>query len=137
MIVLDEQLLGRDIETEIRGWYSGTVYFITDLRPFTVIKDDAVPGLLCRHKHSVFVTINEKDFWKKAAADNRYCIVCFSLSDSRACEIPQMLRSVFRCPEFNTKAKRAGKIIRVTRKEISYYTSGYGKIKAVFVPNVF
>ncbi|MBI5650489.1 MAG: hypothetical protein HZC40_08605 [Chloroflexi bacterium] len=39
MIVLDEQLLGRNIEVEIARWYRGTVCFITDLRPNTIIKD--------------------------------------------------------------------------------------------------
>jgi len=38
MIVLDEQLLGRDLEIEIAHWYRGVVCFITDLRPNIVIK---------------------------------------------------------------------------------------------------
>ena len=46
MIVLDEQLLGRDIENQIAHWYQGAVCFIIDLRPDTVIKDDAIPRLL-------------------------------------------------------------------------------------------
>lgn len=43
MIALDEQLLGGEIEREIVKWYRGAVQFITDLRPNTVIKDDAIP----------------------------------------------------------------------------------------------
>jgi hypothetical protein len=35
MIVLDEQLLGRDLDAQIAKWYRGTVCFITDLRPNT------------------------------------------------------------------------------------------------------
>lgn len=46
MIVLDEQLLGRGIEHDIARWYRGKVQFITELRPHTVIKDDAIPTLL-------------------------------------------------------------------------------------------
>ena len=46
MIILDEQLLGRNLEQEIAAWYRGTVRFITDLRPNSVIKDDAIPVLL-------------------------------------------------------------------------------------------
>jgi hypothetical protein len=37
MIVLDEQLLGRGLERDITQWYRGTVQFITDLRPHTII----------------------------------------------------------------------------------------------------
>jgi hypothetical protein len=43
MIILDEQLLGRGLEQKIEAWYRGSVRFITDLRPNTVIKDDAIP----------------------------------------------------------------------------------------------
>jgi hypothetical protein len=122
MIVLDEQLLGRNIELEIAKWYRGAVRFIIDLRPQTVIKDDAIPGLLRQQKQPIFVTINEKDFWRKVAIDNQYGVVCFTLPDSRINEIPQTLRTLLCQPEFNTKAKRMSKVIRVTDKEISYYT---------------
>ena len=121
MIVLDEQLLGRSIELEITKWYRGKVLFITDLRPYTVIKDDAIPELLRQQNQPTFVTINEKDFWQKVAIDTHYCVVCFTLPDSRAHEISQTLRLLFRQPEFKTKAKRMGKVIRITDKEISYY----------------
>jgi hypothetical protein len=78
MIVLDEQLLGRNLELDIVRWYRGTVSFIVDLRPHTVIKDDAIPELLRRQSQPTFVTINEQDFWRKIAADTRYCVVCFA-----------------------------------------------------------
>jgi len=67
MIVLDEQLLGRNLEVEITKWYQGTVRFIMDLRPNTVIKDDAIPALLRAQNQPTFVTINERDFWKMSA----------------------------------------------------------------------
>ena len=44
MIILDEQLLGRGIESDIAQWYRGTVQFLTDLRLHTIIKDDAIQG---------------------------------------------------------------------------------------------
>jgi hypothetical protein len=46
MLVLDEQLSGRDLETVLGRWYPGPVLFITELRPGTVIKDDVIPVLL-------------------------------------------------------------------------------------------
>jgi predicted ATPase len=88
MIVLDEQLLGRGLERDFAQWYRGTVQFITDLRPHTLIKDEAIPVLLRRQAQPTFVTINERDFWRQVATDQRYCIVCFVLSDARAREIP-------------------------------------------------
>jgi hypothetical protein len=131
MIVLDEQLLGREIEREIAKWYRGAVQFITDLRPNPVIKDDAIPVLLRQQNQPTFVTINEKDFWQKVIIDNRYCVICFALPDSRAIEIPTSLRSVFRYPEFRTKAKRMGKVIRVTAEAIYYYTLHETQVKAI------
>ncbi|ODS34557.1 MAG: hypothetical protein SCARUB_00292 [Candidatus Scalindua rubra] len=122
MIVLDEQLLGRNIEVEIAKWYRGAVQFISDLRPNTVIKDDAIPELLRQQNQPSFVTINETDFWRKVTIDKRYFIICFVLSDSRAGEIPHSLRSLLRRSEFNTKAKRMGKVTRVKSEEIDYYT---------------
>lgn len=48
MIVLDEQLLGRDLEQDIARWYRGPVQFVIDLRPHSVITDEAIPDLLRR-----------------------------------------------------------------------------------------
>ncbi|CAA9301650.1 MAG: hypothetical protein AVDCRST_MAG93-4647 [uncultured Chloroflexia bacterium] len=62
MIVLDEQLLGRNLEVLISSWYPGAVVYITDLRPHTVIKDDMIPALLRQQSQPTFVTINVIDF---------------------------------------------------------------------------
>lgn len=123
MIVLDEQLLGRHIEHAIERWYHGTVRFIVDLRPHTVIKDEMIPALLRQQNQPTFVTINESDFWRKVTADRRYCVVCFTLPDWRTREIPAALRALFQRPELRTKGYRMGKVIRVTDEGISYYTS--------------
>ncbi len=69
MIVLDEQLLGLNLDQDIASWYAGAVLFITDLRPGTIIKDDAIPALLRRQQQPTFVTINERDFWRKVTID--------------------------------------------------------------------
>jgi hypothetical protein len=116
--------LGLNLELEISRWYRGAVHFITDLRPDSIIKDDAIPGLLRRQPQPTFVTINDRDFWRKVPPDSRYCVVCFALPDSRAVEISELLRALFRRPELRTKAKRMGRVVRVAGREISYYTSG-------------
>ena len=131
MIVLDEQLLGRDLEHDIARWYRGPVRFVIDLRPHSVIKDEVIPDLLRRQSRPTFVTINERDFWHRVAADRRYCFVCFSLPDSRVREIPQALRLLLRRPEFRTKAQRMGKILRVTTEEILYYTVDDRKVRTI------
>jgi len=131
MIVLDEQLLGRGLERDIAQWYRGTVQFVTDLRPHTIIKDEAIPVLLRRQAQPTFVTINERDFWRKVATDQRYCTVCFVLSDARVREIPLALRALLRRPELRTKAQRMGKIIRVTNNDLSYYTFSDRQVRTI------
>ena len=131
MIVLDEQLLGRHLEREIAQWYRGKIVYITDLRPHTVIKDDAIPRLLRQQNQPTFVTINEKDFWRKVAIDTQYCVICFTLPDSRVLEISQALRAVFHHKEFSTKAKRMGKVARVTDQDIRYYAFNERTLKSV------
>jgi predicted GTPase len=132
MIVLDEQLLGRNLEEEIARWYQGAVCFITDLRPNTVIKDDAIPKLLQQENQPTFVTINERDFWRKTALTHDFCVVCFTLPDSRAREIAALLKNLLRHSPFNTKKKRMGKVIRVTEQEVSYYGVDDKKIRTIF-----
>ena len=122
MLVLDEQLLGRDLETALASWYRGPVLFITDLRPATIIKDEAIPILLRQQRSATFLTINESDFWRKVSIDRHYCVVCFAQPDSQAGEIPDLLRAVFRHDQFRTKARRMGKVLRVTMSAVSYYT---------------
>lgn len=131
MIVLDEQLLGRDLETEIGHWYRGSVRFIIDLRPNTVIKDDAISKLLQQERYPTFVTINERDFWRKIQPNNRYCIVCFTLPDSRVHEISNSLRELLQHQDLNTRAKRMGKVIRVTEQAVTYYMVGNKEIQTV------
>jgi hypothetical protein len=131
MIVLDEQLLGRGLENTIARWYQGTVCFITDLRPHTVIKDDAIPRLLQQERQPTFVTINESDFWRKVDSNNRFCVVCFALPDSQAHEISPRLRLLLRRPAFSTKRQRMGKVVRVTNRQISYYTFDNKQIRVI------
>jgi hypothetical protein len=77
MIVLDEQLLGANLEQAIGKWYQGNVCFITDLRPNSIIKDEAIPMLLRKEAQPTFITINERDFWRKVAISEYFCIVDF------------------------------------------------------------
>ena len=123
MIVLDEQLLGRNLERLIGAWYPGAVRFITELRPRTVIKDDAIPSLLRAEPDASFVTINESDFWGVVEITDDFCVICFALPDSQVLLVPELLREVFNHPRFNTKASRMGCVIRVSKNAISFYTS--------------
>ncbi len=123
MLVLDEQLLGYDLELMINNWYPGAVRYITDLRPASVIKDDNISFLLHSQNQPVFVTINESDFWRKIEAHPHYCVICFVLPNSRAPEISNLLRALFQRVQFDSRAKRMGKVIHVSPSQaIRYYS---------------
>ncbi len=114
MIVLDEHLQSKGLEEAIRQWYAGAVISVLDLRPATVIKDEAIPALLAQQNQPTFVTINVTDFWKRIPASDGFCLVCFALTSSEIIQIPSLLRRLLRHPDFDTKAKRTGNVIRIT-----------------------
>lgn len=123
MIVLDEQLLGRQLDSTIAHWYRGHVVYITDLRPTTVIKDDAIPVLLRQSPQPTFVTINATDFWQRIPPEPYFCIVCCALSDPQVPLIPLLLRQLLHHPRIRTKAQRMGMMIRLSKRGAVYYTS--------------
>ena len=135
MILLDEQLLGRDLDISIKEWYQGKVRFINDLRPNTTIKDDAVPQLLqATKKHPAFITINVKDFWQKVAINNHFCVVCFRISDKQVLIIPKLLKSLFRELDFSKKKHRAGHVFRITDDGcVRYYTYADLKMRSLTI----
>ncbi|NOX60858.1 MAG: hypothetical protein GXP42_02755 [Chloroflexi bacterium] len=130
MIVVDENIHDRRIMDAILDWYPGKVVSITSLRPGTIIKDDAIPGLLLKTSQPTFVTINVEDFWKKVSAHDGYCIVTIALPVERSREAPLLLRRLFRSPPFNNRAKRMGKVIRLAATRIEYYGAD-GKVRVL------
>jgi hypothetical protein len=107
------------------------VRYITGLRPGTVIKDDAIPALLRQQRQPTFVTINEKDFWKKVEIDERFSVVCFDWPDSKASLISESLRDLFNRAEFSTKQARMGKVVRVSDASVSYYCDKRSEVVVV------
>jgi len=79
MIVLDENIHSRQNLAAIAEWYRGQVVSITQLRPGSVIRDDAIPALLQQLNRPSFVTTNVDDFWQIVQPHPLYCIVCISL----------------------------------------------------------
>jgi hypothetical protein len=123
MIVLDEQLLSYGIQASIARWYRGTVTDITQLRPHTVILDDAIPMLLRAVSRPTFVTINVTDFWRRVAPNARFCIVCCAVPHTRAQDVSDLLRRVLALEPFRTRSRRLGKVVRVSPQRVHYYTT--------------
>jgi len=124
MIILDEHLQSKGLEEAIQQWYAGAVINIVDLRPNTVIKDDAIPSLLAQQNQPTFVTINATDFWQRVSASEKFCVVCFAVTSSEIVQIPSLLRRLLRHCDFDTKAKRVGKVVRITSQgNMAFYST--------------
>lgn len=121
MIVLDEQLNDPALIKAINRWHTGQVITIKDARPNTQIYDEAIAALLHQLKRPIFVTINYADFWRKAPAHPRYCVICLKLSIERKREVPAVLRELFSLDEFATKRKLMGKVVSVSEGVVRYY----------------
>lgn len=123
MIVLDEQLHGRGLDVAIARWYRGRICTVTDLRPGSVIKDEAIPVLLHRQSNPTFVTINESDFWRKVPITDQFCVACFVMELSRAAEVAPLLRRLLATPGFKSKAERRGKVARIAPSAAYWYSA--------------
>jgi len=135
VIVLDENLQVLRLGNPIATWYPGRVCYIIDLDPGAVIKDEAVPTYLRQLRGATFVTTNVTDFWRRVRADARYGIVCLSLPNERLREVPNLLRRLFRLPELKTKAARMGKVVRVSRRQVQYYTVSDNSLRSLSIEN--
>ncbi|MDZ7361366.1 MAG: hypothetical protein ONB46_11655 [candidate division KSB1 bacterium] len=96
---------------------------IINLRPESLIKDDVIPTLPHKAVQPILVTMNVTDFWKKVRLHRNFCIVTLALTQDEIDEMPQLLRRLFRLPEFKTKASRMRKVVHVTHNHIEYYES--------------
>lgn len=133
MIVLDEQVSRENLRLSLK-WYPGRVRFVQELRPGTIIKDEAVPALLRRAHQPTFLTINVSDFWLRIPANPRFCILCFPLHIEQFREIPDLLRPVLRVPDFSTKAARMSKVALIRPGRIQFYCAGSTGVSEVRCP---
>ena len=131
-LVLDDQL-DRSVREHLARRYP-RVHFLRDLRPGTIIKDDAVPKLLRERRQCLFLTINQKHFWDVVEAHPRYSIVCFSLPDEKQGRIPDLLSRLFKVPGFHSTNERSGKVARLSTTSVTFYTRLAGNRHTLSLP---
>jgi hypothetical protein len=84
------------------------------------VLDERVPAILLSLKQPTFVTIDHS-FWNRELCHPHYGILYFSLSIREQDLIPDLLRALLRRPEFDTRAKRMGKVARISTAAIDYW----------------
>jgi len=107
---------------------------VRDLRIYEIVKDERVPVLLRELSSPTFITIDAAGFWHRQICNDAYCIIFFALTDSQQNLIPFLLRKLLRLPEFKTKAKRMGKVARVSLANVKYYKCGGDKLHVLNWP---
>jgi hypothetical protein len=79
--------------------------------------DDEIISLLHGLQRPTFFT-RDADFYERHLCHARYCLVCVAVEKS---ETAWFVRRLPRRPDFNTQAKRMGKVIRVSHAGVSFW----------------
>ena len=108
MIVLDEHFDEGLVLVPLSNRLKSRVVSVRELRPGTVIKDEAIPTLLGRYKNPTFVTGNVTDFWRKLPAEARYCLVCVPVPTQRQAEIPDLFAAFSKASKFPDRPQEDG-----------------------------
>ena len=122
VIVLDEQLMGRGIASDIARWYAGSVRVYYRSAAGYSHQGRGHPGFapraaLCHLRHHQRPRFLAENPGRQAVLYRlRGSPRSTGWRDSRH------LRSLFRRPGFDTKAERLGKVVRVSSQTSSYYS---------------
>lgn len=81
------------------------------------IKDEAIIPLLHRLKTATFFT-RDMGFYDLRLCHADYCLVCMALGQYEAASF---IRRFLRHPAFNTKAKRMGRVVRLTHVSLQVW----------------
>jgi hypothetical protein len=81
------------------------------------MKDEEIILLLHRLRRPTFFTL-DFDFYQRNLCHTRYCLVCMDVKQD---ETATFVRRLLRHKEFNTQAKRLGKVIRISSVGLSVW----------------
>ena len=74
------------------------------------LKDYQIIPFLLQRRRATFFTL-DFDFYRRDLCHTRYCLVCMSVKKEEAA---MYVRRLLHHPEFDTVAKRMGKVVRVS-----------------------
>ena len=125
MIVLDENISAAE-EAKLTGW--GIRCRTIGVHVAAKGDDDAqlLTFLLTLARPTFFS--HDQDFWDQSRQHSRYCLVWL---DTEETEQARFIRAFLRHPEFNTRAKRLGKVVRVHPDGLTCHHSRHGRPKRI------
>ncbi len=74
------------------------------------MQDDEIVPLLRGLRYPTFFTL-DSDFFDRGFCHKRYCLVCMDVRDD---EVATFVKRLLRHPQFDTKAKRMGKVMCIS-----------------------
>ena len=125
MIVLDENISGVE-EAKLLRWRIRCRTIGVHIATKGTDDGDLIPVLLALPR-PIFCT-HDKDFWNQAFQHSAYCLVWL---DTEETEQARYIRAFLRHSDFDTHAKRLGKIVRAHPDGLTFYESRHGKAKQV------
>ena len=125
MIVLDENISAAE-EEKLTAW--GIRCRTIGVHVASKGDDDAhlLTFLLTLARPTFFS--HDQDFWDQSRQHSRYCLVWL---DTEETEQARFIRAFLRHPEFNTRAKRLGKVVRVHADGLTCHHSRHGRPKRI------
>ena len=127
-LILDDQLSSSEVLRPLEKWI--TAQRLRDLRPDELILDDRIPEILLTLRQPTFVTIDH-GFWNKRLCNPNYCVLYFSLRDDQQELLPDLLRALFRRPEFRTRVSRMGKVACVGLTSVDFWEFKKSKLTRI------
>jgi len=115
MNILDENIPGNQRQL-LKGWRIAVRQIGYDIRE-QGIKDEAIIPFLRQLRQPTFFT-RDLGFYQRQLCHPRYCLVYLTVDQF---EVATFVRLLLRHTELNTKAKRMGAVIRVTRMGLSVW----------------
>ena len=115
MIVLDENILDGQ-RLLLQAWRLAAKQIGLDFGR-KGLKDQEIVVLLRRQRNVTFFT-RDSDFFGPGLRHPGYCIVLAGVGQN---EVAAFIRRFLRHPDFNTQAKRAGRVVRISHTGLTFW----------------
>jgi hypothetical protein len=110
--ILDENVL-EDQRQLLRQWRVSVRQIGQDIGRKGIQDENIIPFLLTLRRPTFFTS--DFDFYDRSLCHTRYCLVCV---ESRQSQTAMFVRRFLRHSEFDTAAKRMGKVIRLSSVQL-------------------
>ncbi len=115
MIILDENILDGQ-RLLLQGWRLAARQIGLDLGRKGA-KDEEIVVLLRRQRNPTFFT-RDAGFYRPTLRHRSYCLVVAGVGQN---EVAAFIRRFLRHPDFDTQAKRMGRVVRISRAGIAVW----------------